>query len=199
MPEIDTPVAGETISVADFGALVPPRVISRYADSSARDAASPSPSAGEACYLTGSDEFQIFDGSAWIPYGGWHNWSPSWTGLTVGNGTETAKYARVGKLVVARYRLVFGSTSSVDASQPSLTLPVTAADTGTMAGLMRILDASPPNSYYAEARLSSTTAAIFRPFTSSGTYLSTGTMTSSVPMTWTTNDTLEGMFVYEAA
>lgn len=43
----------------------------------------------------------------------WDPWTPVRTGFSVGNGTEVARFLRVGKTVFYRYRLTLGSTSTV--------------------------------------------------------------------------------------
>jgi hypothetical protein len=55
----------------------------------------------------------------------WTSWTPTYTNLTVGNGTVTAKYIQIGKLVTAYWKIVFGSTTSV-AGSVDLTLPINA-------------------------------------------------------------------------
>ena len=67
MPELDIPQTGTTIASGTFGQPVVYRVVSRYASIAARDAETPS-GAGETCYVQDIDEFQIWDGSAWVTY-----------------------------------------------------------------------------------------------------------------------------------
>lgn len=43
----------------------------------------------------------------------WASWTPTWTNITVGNGTLVAKYGQFGKLVFFRLHLTFGSTTAV--------------------------------------------------------------------------------------
>jgi hypothetical protein len=45
--------------------------------------------------------------------GTWTTWTPALTNLTKGNGTETARYVKIGTIVHFYYQLVFGSTTSV--------------------------------------------------------------------------------------
>ena len=52
-------------------------------------------------------------------------WTPTVGGVTKGNGTETARYARLGPLVTCFYRFVFGSGSSLS-GDVSITHPVAA-------------------------------------------------------------------------
>lgn len=66
------------------------------------------------------------------------SFTPTWTNVTVGNGTSSGSYVRVGDLVFVSARLVFGSTTALTASQSSLTLPVTpAAFQQSLKGVMR--------------------------------------------------------------
>jgi hypothetical protein len=58
----------------------------------------------------------------------WSSWSPTWTNLTVGDGTVTAKYFKIGKLVFFELHLVLGATSSIGGAV-SVDLPVNAAAT----------------------------------------------------------------------
>ncbi len=55
-------------------------------------------------------------------------WTPTWTGVTVGNGTVTAQYAEVGNLVYGILKLEWGSTTS-QAGDAIFSLPVTGVHT----------------------------------------------------------------------
>ena len=57
-------VTGDILTAAQQNALAE-QAISRFADSSARDAAITSPTEGQFCYLTGSNALQFYDGSSW--------------------------------------------------------------------------------------------------------------------------------------
>lgn len=58
-------------------------------------------------------------GSAWV------SWTPSWTGLSVGNGVVTAMYTQVGRVTYFRLHLVGGTTTTHTAAV-EFTLPVAA-------------------------------------------------------------------------
>jgi hypothetical protein len=58
--------------------------------------------------------------------GAWQTWSPTLANMTIGNGTITARYSRIGKTVVFSVRVQFGSTSSITGS-PNFLLPSSAA------------------------------------------------------------------------
>ena len=55
--------------------------------------------------------------------GAWTTFSPTWTNLTVGNGTVVARYARVNNIVQFWIRVAFGTTSSIG-GVVSVTIPV---------------------------------------------------------------------------
>lgn len=120
------------------------------------------------------------------------------TNYTRGNGTSTARYIRVNKLVYVFGQEVLGSTSSITGElQPNF--PVTAAfalslshgvcnmnDTGTAAytGIVYPVD---------------TSKCALRSIVASGPYAQQSTTSSTVPFTWTTGDNFEYSYVYEAA
>src|SRR4051812_17325123 len=57
------------------------------------------------------------------------SYTPTTTGITLGNGTVTGRYRQVDKEVEFICQFTFGSTSAVTAS-PTFTLPATALTTG---------------------------------------------------------------------
>lgn len=132
----------------------------------------------------------------------WTAFTPSWTNLTVGNGTNTGHYVQIGKTVIAKVRFVMGSTSSMGSS-PQLTLPVEAS-TNSMAAISgpfgrgNIVD-SGTATYSIEGRYASSTSATLITFDAAQTYLRHASITASVPMTWATNDEIVMVLIYEAA
>src|SRR5687767_858390 len=64
----------------------------------------------------------------------WTTWSPTWTNLTVGTSTVTARYRQIGKLVCCRLHIVLASGFAVS-GDIQFTLPVTRAAYGGSAGL----------------------------------------------------------------
>ena len=126
----------------------------------------------------------------------WTSWTPTFTNLTVGNGTLASYYTRIGKTIIAKMSLTLGSGSSVG-TQPYFTLPVTSVSqivasigTGTLA------DAG--TSYYQGIPLwvSTTTCYIYFVSTSGNAYTQ---VTATTPFTWTTGDMIFLELIYEAA
>lgn len=57
----------------------------------------------------------------------WSAWTPTWTGLTIGNATVEARYSNIGKVVSFELRVVFGTTTALTTTTTQFTLPATAA------------------------------------------------------------------------
>lgn len=79
---------------------------------------------GQACYIEGSG-LQVYNGTAWRPYGYRQTFTPSFTNFTLGNGTVNyATYCQIDDLVIVEMKVTLGTTS-VMATGPTFTLPVT--------------------------------------------------------------------------
>lgn len=135
--------------------------------------------------------------------GAWTAYTPTWTNLTVGNATQEAAYLRVGRMYVVRFRLTFGSTTSIS-GQPEITLPNSASiasgyTDGTPLGFVQFADAGTA-SYLGQIAKSTSVATRVRMYSlnASGTYLTMGSASNTVPFTWVTGDVIDGQFVFEA-
>ena len=124
----------------------------------------------------------------------WATYTPSNTGLTLGNGTQTARFVKVGKTVFVSYRLVFGSTTSMPAGL-NVGLPSTANSYATCT--VYLDDSGAGASLGAGVCFASNNVAI-RPMNSSGTYTTWNNDLSSV-FAWSTNDSLAFSITYEEA
>ncbi len=121
--------------------------------------------------------------------------TPAWSNLSVGNGTESAYYAySPGRLLVVGY-VTFGSTTSISGSV-SQTVPngQTMSSNGSTGfsplGEFNARDASAPATYPGRVYRSTSTTVSFLIQNAAGTYLALNSLSSSVPMTWTTADVL---------
>jgi hypothetical protein len=130
--------------------------------------------------------------------GAWTAYTPTFTNLTVGNGTLTARYKQLGKTIIAQVRFVFGSTSSITGAPVRITLPVTAQSANETSYPMYILDSGVAD-YIGRAQLYATTYLEMYAINASSTYGALSSFSGTVPMTWTTNDKFTINFVYEAA
>lgn len=133
----------------------------------------------------------------------WQAWTPSWTNLTIGNATVTARYVTVGKKVTCYLRVTLGSTSSV-ATSPTFSLPVTAASGyNTPNNILAIgyaEDAGIAGSSIVIGIHNSVTVGSLFAAGASGTYVVTSLgVSSTVPFTWGVGDYFNATFEYEAA
>lgn len=132
----------------------------------------------------------------------WTSFTPTWTGLTLGNGTSAAKYQQIGKWVVFKGKLTCGSTTNTTGTGNPLIsdLPVTAA-AATDYGSAHITDSSAGNNQPAVCVTSSTTALSFYSGSNSTQAVAggypTGYFTAGAGNS--TGDTLSWTIVYEAA
>jgi hypothetical protein len=128
-------------------------------------------------------------------------YTPTFAGaaITVGNGTASGSYLRLGKLIVWRARFVFGSTSAMTSDVLTVTLPVTAIAT-VPAGMSsnRFLDASTGTYYPAYLVYGTTTGTIYES-DDPGNAIGMNQVSSTSPMTWTTSDEIQIFGLYEAA
>ena len=132
----------------------------------------------------------------------WRDWVPAYTNLTVGNGTVVARYVRVGRTVHLYYHLVFGSTTSIDGTAPTLTFPVTPStsyllDTNVIGQAVFLDDGT--TQFFGLCRIKTATTLEARVFDAAATNTRATSLTATVPMTWTTSDALAISATYEAA
>lgn len=131
--------------------------------------------------------------------GAWTDFSPTLTGITIGNGTLVARYRQMGKTVQCRVHVTFGSTTSA-LSTMAATLPVAPhgnyASVGDPLGTGWILDSSAGTAGRYGA------AAIFWDNTGNGScFLMTGntTVAATAPFTFASGDQWAFMATYETA
>jgi hypothetical protein len=121
--------------------------------------------------------------------GAWSTWTPTFTNLTVGNGTVVAKYKQIGtKTYAIKVWITLGSTSSVG-TNPSFTLPFTSANTQLIPfGSGSISDASPAGFYDSCLQLKSATEVYIIVKYIVGSYIGLRGLTSAIPVTFAAND-----------
>ena len=122
------------------------------------------------------------------------DYTPSYTNITIGNGTVVARYGQQGKFVFVYWDFVFGSTSSIS-SASRVSLPKTAKDQSFI-GSMYGLDSGTLEVIGQVALASTTLMKVVVPL--NGSYGTTG-ITATFPWTWTTSDRITVSMVYEEA
>jgi hypothetical protein len=186
------------------------QTVRSYANASARAAAIPSPTEGMVTYLNDVDRLDIHNGTAFVPAistGAWTAFTPTWTNLTVGNGTyNTSHYTLVGKTATFCIDFVFGSTSAITgAVEVDVPLAISRKN-GQFTG--------PINCFFFDAGTGATmgfstpTITINNRFRirSLNTYAGTnpvavgqGILSSTQPFTWAINDQIHLSGTYEVA
>jgi hypothetical protein len=123
--------------------------------------------------------------------GTWTSFTPVWSGLTVGNGTNNGVYSVINKILFVKTRLTFGSTS-VMTGFPQLTLPasLTAASTNQQIFGTATSEDTGAASYVGKCYLISTTAVRAYVDAASGAYALLANITNTVPFTWANTDVL---------
>jgi hypothetical protein len=125
----------------------------------------------------------------------WTTYTPTLTNITKGNGEVTARHLKIGKLVTVFFKFKMGSTSAMG-TDPSFTLPYTPA-TDSIAYLAYIQD-SGTATYVGYGNLNESSIFFYNNQVS-GTYSTYTSITSSAPMSWTTNDSIQLYATYEEA
>lgn len=138
----------------------------------------------------------------------WTSYTPTYTNVTVGNGTVVAEYAVSGDIVFIRYLLTFGSTTSVTGTiRIGLPSGYNANTTlngihfsGGINGWVRANDNSVNNSVYAQPGIQSSTEWAINTMRADFTYVEGNTsFNATVPFTWATSDQLQAVFYYRKA
>lgn len=132
----------------------------------------------------------------------WTTFSPTWSNLTVNNGTVTAAYTQVGKGIMFYINLVFGSTTSIS-GQFSATLPASIKDYGFGSAKAPIAtvwyeDASNTNVMGTGAVTSAGGDLVFYCWNHGATYVSSVAVSATVPFTFGTGDSITAIGQFEA-
>ena len=139
---------------------------------------------------TGADYAEYrWDGAGWVrsAVGGWQAFTPSWAGLTLGNGATSGRWCRVGNTVLVNISLAFGSTTAMPGNAyPQITAPLPAPQY-IAAGSGVAFDSS---------------ASDFRPLTwlaNDWVVSPSGRISSAIPWVWAAGDYIRLSIAYEAA
>ena len=127
------------------------------------------------------------------------SFTPTLTGITLGNGTATATYTRSNQQIHLQLQVTFGSTTAATGTI-GLTLPVagTSAEVNTAIGAVRILD-SGSAFYDGLVYLAATTLVYVTVTNVASTYAISTVANATTPMTWAVNDRLAFSINYTAA
>ena len=136
-------------------------------------------------------------GSSWV----WQDWTPTWTNLTVGNGTVVAKYTQIGKTVFFRLHFTYGTTSSIS-GLIGFTSPVTSIASTLqrdIIGNVLFDDTGLSNAIGFACFLGNTNRIDCYVTTASGTYASLAGSSATIPITFANGDTISVNGSYQVA
>ena len=125
----------------------------------------------------------------------WTTYTPSNTGITVGNGTQTARYVKIGKTVTVSYRIVLGSTSSFSGG---IYVGLPSTNNSFAKCVVNCTDAGTGNFLAVGAADSGQGSVLIRPNKANATY-ATWDDNLTAMFTWATNDELKFSITYEEA
>jgi hypothetical protein len=123
--------------------------------------------------------------------GTWQDFTPNWSGLTEGNAPTTIyKYCQINEIVFVKAYIEFGSTTAITGSV-TFEPPVASDNYFSEFSQGNVLceDSNGTDYWGTLFRLNSTTSTV-RVYNSSGTYLASTDLSSTVPFTWATGDKL---------
>ena len=149
----------------------------------------------EGVLITETDTNRIlyYDGTDWIIMAEPQvTWTPTMTGLTVGNGSWDGEYHRSDGWLDFRARFTFGSTSAITATL-LMTLPVAAAkNSQNNQHAVSFFDLDVVETYPGVAGATGNNTQVYLlALNTGGTYGRVSNTSSTVPMTWATNDVID--------
>jgi hypothetical protein len=132
--------------------------------------------------------------------GTWTSFTPTWAGITVGNGTNTGAYSVMNNVLFVKTKFVMGSTS-VMSGFPTFTLPnsLVASTTNQLVFGTVGCDDVGSGLYLSSCYLLTSTTVRAYVSLASGTYASLANITNTIPFTWGTGDVLYMDFMVQTA
>ena len=116
--------AGDVLTATDVNGYLMQQAVAVFATTGARTTAIPSPSAGMTSYITGTNSFEVHDGTSWVSIsnaGAWTSYTPvitSATGAftTLTYSTQVGTYRQNGKTVHFKAQLILNTVTVGTAS-----------------------------------------------------------------------------------
>lgn len=147
--------------------------------------------------VTGGSDYTVANAAITSPYVShvlnpvgfpqWFNFTPSWTNLTPGSGTNTGRFTIEGKTVHLTAKFIFGTGSSVGSAPVRMAMPVAVEGTASAYSIGTVLYLDTGTASYMGFMLDNGDCVLT---SGAGTYSSTVYITTTTPMTWTTGDAL---------
>ena len=190
---------GEKLTASNVNTYLMEQSVMNFSTAAARDAALTAPSEGMCAYLDDTNEFCVYDGSAWRLYNtSWTAYTPTLTNVTLGSGGSVVGfYTTSGRMTIVHVFITLGTSGFsvsgvITASMPSnRAYASTARFTGT--ARMAVAGTTYPGSL-----IGSGGNMLVYAHNASATYLSVTATSSSVPNTWAASNTCLIQAIYES-
>lgn len=155
---------------------------------------------------TDTDLEYVYNGSAWVLWGGfgaWVSYTPTITGWAIGNGTISTSYFKIGRYVTCRGTITAGSTTTFAANLgvPTPVAPLIFHTAGAT-GLAQDASAGVYYPLHVFVDTASSGKLNFSPVATGAAYATldnNGVLDTTFPFDWTTSDTVQWIVTYEAA
>jgi hypothetical protein len=190
---------GSTLQASELNENLMQQAVATFSNAAARTAAITSPVEGQMTYLLDVDRYDSWSGSAWIQVitpGAWIAYTPTLGNLTIGNGTVTARYTRIGRTVFANIAIVFGSTTAITGGL-TVGLPLTRV-TGNWGNTTIQYEDTGTITYPGFAFENPTNIQLLG-MRASVAYVDQINLSSTIPFTWTTGDKINVASTYETS
>jgi hypothetical protein len=199
--------AGQVLAASDVNNFLMDQTVMSFAGTAARGSAIGTAVEGMTTYLEDTNYLSVYDGASWassLPVGAWAAFTPTWAGLTIGNGVfNTCHFARIGKTVHLAVDFVLGTTSAVT-GDVNIFVPASIARKNTGGnGLSYSFYYQTGTANFMGSTLTASSNAtqwlIRYPVTGSfGTGIGVGALSATAPFTWGNTHRLQFAATYEA-
>jgi hypothetical protein len=130
-------------------------------------------------------------------FSAWTGYTPTLGGFTLGNGSISGAYLKIGRMVMVRAKFILGSTSGKD-NFLTISIPFAAANQSELvSGSALFVDGGTRYLGTVVGGTNSSNVEVL-PINAAGTYAQTAPVQATVPFTWGTGDEVFLRITYEA-
>ena len=190
---------GSVLNASEINDNLMNQSVAVFSNSAARNAAITSPVEGQLVYLEDVKNYQSYNGSSWLELitpGAWTAYTPTLAGITLGNGTMSARYALIGKTMHLRFDFTLGSTSAIT-GQARFSLPSGITTPFPLAEPVGVGNALIGSNYSLIVTVNTSSQLTAKIQRADATYLVSENTTSTTPGTWTTGSKLSARATME--
>jgi hypothetical protein len=192
-------VVGEKLTAAHVNTFLMEQSVMNFASAAARDAALDPPSEGMCAFLDDTNEFCVYDGSAWRLYNtSWTAYTPTLANVNLGSGGSVVGfYTTSGRMTIVHVFITLGTAGFSVSGIITASMPANRAyaSTARFTGTARMAVAG---TTYPGSVIGSSGNMLVYAHNASATYLSVTGTSSIVPNTWAASNTCLIQAIYES-